>query len=63
MTVGEIYIEALRLMFATGAERLTVEDLPRLSTDGQYADYLLAMPGSLNRCLSDMENNHDLREC
>lgn len=63
MTVGEIYIEALRLMFATGAERLTVEDLPRLSTDGQYADYILSMPGSLNRCLSDMENKHALREC
>ena len=61
MTVGEIYIETLRLMFATGAERLTVEDLPRLSTDGQYADYILSMPGSMNRCLSDMENKNALR--
>ncbi len=61
MKVGDIYIEALRLMFATGMEDITADPegggvtLAMARNDAQYADLLLAMPGSLNRCLRDME--------
>lgn len=61
MKVGDIYIEALKLMFATGAEDITADPeaggftLEQARMDAQYADLLLAMPGSLNRCLRDLE--------
>lgn len=61
MKVGDIYIEALKLMFATGMEDITADPeaggitLAMARMDAQYADLLLAMPGSLARCLRDME--------
>ena len=61
MKVGDIYIEALKLMFATGAEDIAADPeaggftLEQARMDAQYADLLLAMPGSLNRCLRDLE--------
>lgn len=61
MKVGDIYIEALKLMFATGMEDITADPeaggitLAMARMDAQYADLLLAMPGSLDRCLRDME--------
>lgn len=50
MTIGEIKIEALKLMFANvGA--MSVNDLEYLEDDPNYADYMTKMNGSINRCL------------
>lgn len=61
MKVGDIYIEALRLMFATGTEAIYAEPMEGARSledarhDDTYADYLLSMPGALNRALADVE--------
>ncbi len=56
MTVGEIYMEALRLMFAAPDMNHTWQYLSRTagSSREEYAEYLAAMPGSLNRCFADL---------
>ena len=55
MKLGEIKIEALRLMFATQGEDFDPDRLPDLRGDELYGSYLIAMPGSINRCFSDLE--------
>ncbi len=61
MLVGDIYIEALKLMYATGAEELYCEPVAGARTledargDEEYADLLLSMPGALARALADVE--------
>lgn len=56
MTYAQIYTEALRLMFATGTDLFaeTAEGILGLLNHPNYNDYLLAMPGSINRCFADL---------
>ena len=55
MTVGEIKIQALKLMFVTYTEDPTEESLLRLGGDPNYRPYLINMNGAIDRCLSDIE--------
>lgn len=67
MRVGEIKIEALKLMFANNGEQLTIDnsnngengsailDLAEAAGDQQYADYLNNMDGAINRCFGVLE--------
>lgn len=57
MTYAEIYAEALRLMFATGSDDIaaTAEGLAGLVGNVNYRDYMLSMPGAVNRCFADLE--------
>ena len=57
MTYAQIYAESLRLMFAAGTDDFgaTAEGLARLSGNPGYSDYLLSMPGAVNRCFADLE--------
>ena len=54
MTLGEIKIEALRIMFANN-EILSVESIDEYKTDDTYKDYLDRMNGSINRAIRRME--------
>lgn len=58
MTYAQIYAESLRLMFATGTDNIepTAKGLAVLTMDTNYKDYLFALPGSINRCLADIES-------
>lgn len=76
MKLGEIKIEALKLMFANGPDLLTISnrdnqdsytepgnaalDLIEAAADPQYADYLNNINGSINRCFSILESRHVL---
>lgn len=56
MKLGEIKIEALRLMFAGNlGYKLTADNLTNLITDDNYNVYLYGMIGAINRCLADIE--------
>lgn len=55
MRLGDIKIEALKLMFANGCEDIGIEQLEELAQGEEYGDYLIAMNGSINRCFSDLE--------
>ena len=55
MNLGEIKIEALRLMFVTQGEDFDPDRLSDLRGDELYGSYLIAMPGSINRCFADLE--------
>ena len=60
MKLGEIKIEALKLMFATGNRDVGVSDLEGMVHEEEYADYLLAMPGAINRCFAVLEERRVL---
>lgn len=73
MKLGEVKIEALKLMFANGMDQLTISnygntgangsaalDLTQAEADPQYADYLHNMTGSINRCYSVLESRRVL---
>lgn len=61
MKLGEIKIEALKLMFALGNEDVSVSDLDRyMKTDEAYSDYLNNMPGAINRCFALIEERRVL---
>lgn len=60
MKLGEIKIEALKLMFATGNRDVGVSDLEGMVHEEEYADYLLAMPGAVNRCFAVLEERRVL---
>lgn len=55
MKLGELKIEALRLMFA-GYDDLTIENLSSLCTNENYQVYLIGMKGAINRCFGDIES-------
>ena len=55
MKLGEIKLEALRLMRAARPGELYLENLVRLEDDDTVADYLSGIPGALNRAFSDLE--------
>lgn len=60
MKLGEIKIEALKLMYTNGTHDISVEDISELEQNEDYSDYLINMTGSLNRCFSDLENKRVL---
>jgi hypothetical protein len=55
MTVGEIKIQALKLMFVTYSDILDPEKIETLYNQENYRAYLVNMDGSIRRCLSDIE--------
>ena len=62
MTLGEIKIEALKLMFTNYGEDLSAEHLSELTGSHEYGRYLVAMTGSVNRCFADIESRRVLPE-
>ena len=60
MTLGEIKIEALKLMYTNGAHDIAPDVLDDLEKNEDYSDYLINMTGSLNRCFADLENKRVL---
>ena len=55
MKLSDIKIEALKLMFITGAEVLSLDNLEAYAYDENYGFYLVKMNGSINRCFSRLE--------
>lgn len=62
MKLGEIKIETLMLIFPSISIEVDTENdqelneaLFTLKEDSNFADYLVAMPGALNRCFSSLE--------
>lgn len=55
MKLGEIKIEALKLMFADYADDITIASLIDLASDENYGKILNNMPGAINRCYSRLE--------
>ena len=55
MKLGDIKIEALKLMFVDFVTDYAAEDITSLSTDESCRDYLANMPGAINRCFADLE--------
>lgn len=57
MTYAQIYAESLRLMFAAGTDDFaaTAEGIAGLIGSPNYRDYMLALPGAVNRCFADLE--------
>ena len=60
MRLGDIKVEALKLMFVTYTDDIRAEDLPDLGGEENYRAYLLNMNGSINRCLADIESRRIL---
>lgn len=57
MKLGEIKIEALKLMFADYARDMSVENLSNLKEDENYATIINSMPGAINRCFGRFEDS------
>lgn len=55
MKLGDIKIEALKIMFVSYGEGLTVENLPNFENEENFSSYLVKMNGSINRCFADLE--------
>ena len=55
MKLGDIKLEALKLMFANENEDIGIEQLPDLPGSEAYGQYLIGMVGSINRCFADLE--------
>lgn len=62
MKIGDIKIEALRLMFALIEGNMTAETLTDYEQSDTVGDYLAAMPGSINRALADITSRRILPE-
>lgn len=64
MTLGEVKIEALKIMFVDFYDNVGVQidtsDISRLETVENYAPYLLNMNGTINRCFADIERKRVL---
>ena len=54
MKIGDIKIEALRLMFVEVEARMNASTLADYEHSQLYGDYLDAMPGCIRRCLADI---------
>jgi hypothetical protein len=55
MTIGEIKIQALKLMFVSYSDDLSPENLIDLEGQENYRPYLVNMNGAIDRCISDIE--------
>lgn len=51
MTLEEIKKESLKLMFTNQDNEIDELDLEALANDDNYGDYLVNMPGSINRAI------------
>ena len=60
MKLGEIKIEALKLMFVNYNKDYSISDLSNLMSDENCGSYLANMPGSINRCFSVIEEKRVL---
>ena len=56
MKVGDIKIEAIKLMFTNYGYDLGLDDLSRLAADENYGSYLVNMNGSIARALDRIQN-------
>ncbi len=56
MKLGEIKMQALRLMFVTATADHEGEDLSILAGDEECKDYIAGMPGAINRCFANLES-------
>lgn len=56
MKLGEIKIEALKQMFTNYGFDINIENLTSLLQDENYANYLVAMNGSIARAIDRIEN-------
>lgn len=61
MTLGEIKVEALKIMFAAYSNDFSVGELEHIARDDNYASYLADMVGSINRCFANIENKGVLK--
>ncbi len=52
MKIGDIKIEALRLMYADVPARMTAENIEDHTADSDFEGYLAMMHGAINRCLN-----------
>lgn len=55
MTVGDIKIQALKLMFVSYSDDIGVENMDAFKGSENYRAYLVNMNGSIDRCLADIE--------
>ncbi|MBQ8371555.1 MAG: hypothetical protein IJX38_01265 [Clostridia bacterium] len=60
MKLGEIKLDALRLMHANVGEQLALEHMDVYYNSDEYRDYLWNMPGAITRCLFDLEEKRIL---
>lgn len=60
MKLGEIKLEALKLMFANVETDLYLEHIELYKQDEAYRDYLANMPGAINRCFASIEEKRIL---
>lgn len=56
MKIGDIKIEALKLMFANYSFDFGINDLPNMQGDENYGSYLVSMNGSINRGIDRIQN-------
>lgn len=60
MKLGDIKIEALKIMFVNYNTDLTIDELDNAMQDENYGSYLVNMPGAINRCFSVLEERRVL---
>lgn len=58
MKLGEVKIEALKIMFADYTDDIAIDNLGDLKTDENYGRYVNSMPGAINRCFSRLEDSN-----
>ncbi|MBE6656264.1 MAG: hypothetical protein E7609_05300 [Ruminococcaceae bacterium] len=60
MKLGEIKLESLKLMFANVDIDLYLDRIEYYKQDETYRDYLVNMPGAINRCFASIEEKRVL---
>lgn len=55
MKLGDIKIEALKIMSVSYGENLTLDNISNFENDENFSAYLVKMNGSINRCFADLE--------
>ena len=60
MKLGDIKIEALKLMFVNMGDDIDIESLETYAQDEIYKSYLVNMPGAINRCFASIEEKRVL---
>lgn len=56
MKIGEIKVEAIKLMFANYGFDMSINDLQKMLADENYGSYIVNMNGSIARALDRIEN-------
>lgn len=56
MKIGDIKIEAIKLMFTNYSVDVSLDDLQTLLSDENYGSYFVNMPGSIARALDRIQN-------